>query len=92
MRPGNSSRCPGSEHELPDGSVAVRGLFSDEVGEIIERVEQPKSFDSAQVPGKLMEVEDENYRDDDSSNERIRLDCFAISAKRYALFGSFDLD
>lgn len=77
--------CPGGEHELPDGSEAIRALSWETVEVIIERFEQLKPYDSAKVPGELLEVEDENYRDADSSDERIQLHCFAVSTKRYAL-------
>lgn len=84
--------CPGGEHELPDGREAIRALSWEEVAQSIERFEQLKPYDWAKVPGELLEVEDENFRDGDPTNERVQLHCFAISAKRYALIRRDDSD
>lgn len=42
---------PSGEDELPDGSKAIRAHSWDEIGEIIERFEKLKSYNSVMVPG-----------------------------------------
>lgn len=74
--------CPGGYVENGKGGPAVRALSRDTVREIIEEFEVLHPYDRNAVPATLLEVEDKNYLD----GRLVELQCFAISAKRYALF------
>lgn len=38
------------------------------------------------MPGSILEIEKQNYRDNNPTAERQQLYCYSISAKRYALY------
>jgi hypothetical protein len=94
--------CPGGQHRTEDGCDAVRALSWPQVDAIVQRFAVLNPYDRAAVPGSILKVEDENYdlrgmaghdRDEHGhpkqcvcTQERRRLHCFAISAKRYSLF------
>jgi hypothetical protein len=80
--------CPGGPQHLSDGREAIRALSWAEVEAIRDRFaalnpydEDP--YDPAVVPGSILKVEDENF---DEARQRRQLYCYAISAKRYALY------
>jgi hypothetical protein len=80
--------CPGGSHVTNDGREAVKALSWDEVDEIAELFERLKPYDPAAVPGSVLETEKENF--DRVTDEPRELHCYAISAKRYALFNLED--
>ena len=80
--------CPGGSHVTDDGREAVKALSWDVVDEIAERFERLKPYDPAAVPGRVLETEKQNY--DRASGEPRELHCYAISAKRYALYNLED--
>jgi hypothetical protein len=81
--PGGLVRCPGGPHRLSDGSEAVRALTWRDVREIAQRFERLNPYDRRVVPGSILKIEDDNF---DATGEQRQVYCFAISAKRYALF------
>jgi hypothetical protein len=65
------------------GGPAVLALSHAQVRAIGERFCQLSPYDRAAVPGSILKIETENFREDGSQRQ---LYCYAISAKRYALF------
>jgi hypothetical protein len=64
--------------------AGVKALSWNEVKDIVNRFESLNPYDRAVVPGSVLKIEDVNF-DPNSGNQR-QIHCFAISAKRYALF------
>lgn len=69
---------------MADGRKAIRALSWANVDAIVDRFAALNPYDRRMVPGSVLEIEDINYNPD--TVERRQLWCFAISAKRYALF------
>jgi len=82
--------CPGGESLTSDGREAVQALSWDEVELIRERFESLNPYDPTAVGGSVLEVEDQNFETKARKVQR-QLYCYAISAKRYALY-SLDED
>jgi hypothetical protein len=80
--------CPGGSQQLPDGREAVRALSWDDVDEARKRFEALNPYDREAVPGSVLKLEPENR--DPVTEERRQLWCYALSAKRYALFNLDD--
>lgn len=76
--------CPGGQHRLPDGREAVKALSWAQVRDIQARFESLNPYDRTAVPGSILKIEDDNF--DPTTGEQREIHCFAISAKRYALF------
>lgn len=76
--------CPGGPLNLPDGNQAVKALSWAQVRKIAKRFERLNPYNRNVVPGSILKVEDCNF--DPKSKEQRQVWCFAISAKRYALF------
>jgi len=77
--------CPGGEGVASDGREAVKALSWDEVELIRERFESLNPYDPKAVGGSVLEVEDQNFETKARKKQR-QLYCYAISAKRYALY------
>jgi hypothetical protein len=75
--------CPGGPARMSDGSAAIQALSWRDVEEIAEQFAALNPYDRRAVRGSILKIEDDNKNLDGS---RRRLWCFAISAKRYALF------
>ena len=80
--------CPGGSHVMDDGREAVKAFSWDEVDGIAELFERLKPYDPAKVPGRVLETEKENF--DPVTGRPRELQCYAISAKRYALYNLED--
>jgi hypothetical protein len=74
--------CPGGSLRL-GRRAAVPALSWEQVRAIQERFDALHPYDRAAVPGHLLELEDVNRNADGRQRQ---LWCFAISAKRYALY------
>ncbi len=75
--------CPGGPARTPDGAPAVRALPWHAVDALIARFAALNPYDPAAVPGSILKLEAENF---DAQGRQVPLYCYAISAKRYALF------
>ncbi len=64
--------CPGGQHTLPDGQPAIRALSHHQVEQIRRRFDALNPYDRTSVPELL--------------KREHTATCFAISAKRYALY------
>src|SRR5215469_13717447 len=64
-------------------SMAI-GLPLREVRRIVKRFEALNPYDRSAIPGSILKIEDENY--DPKTGRPRQLFCYAIAAKRYALF------
>ena len=74
--------CPGGDRRMADGREAILALSFGDVDEIVEAFAGLNPYDRALVPGSVLKIEDENFRD----GERVQLHVFMVSAKRYVLF------
>jgi hypothetical protein len=80
---GGPVACPGGSHSL-DGREAVMALSWEQVHEISKQFEALNPYNREAVPGSILKIEDDNY--DPKTGKQRQLYCYAISAKRYALF------
>lgn len=76
--------CPGGPYRSLDGREAVKALSWAQVREIAARFEALNPYDRAAVPGSILKIEDDNFHP--VTGQQREIHCFAISAKRYALF------
>jgi transposase len=65
------------------GKAAIKALSWDEVEALRQRFAALNPYDRSVVPGSILEIEKENV---DADGHQRQLWCYAISAKRYALF------
>jgi hypothetical protein len=76
--------CPGGPSRLEDGSEAVKALSWSQVEAISKRFTALKPYDPDAVSGSILKIEDDNF--DPRTGTQRQIWCYAISAKRYALF------
>jgi hypothetical protein len=74
--------CPGGPHQLEDGSSAVLAISWEQMDRIAERFQTLSPY--RDKSRSILKIERDNY--DPGTGEQRQLFCFAISAKRYALF------
>lgn len=92
-RDGGVLPCPGGPYRTKDDRSAVRALSWEQVQDITRRFETLNPYNPADVPGSILEIEGVNYDSDADGNPTDRqrqLYCYAISAKRYALYTMSD--
>jgi hypothetical protein len=82
---GDTIPCAGVPHSHY-GQPAVKALSWDQVDRIRARFDQLHPYDRSRVPGSILELEKQNYQDNNPAAEREQLYCYSISAKRYALY------
>lgn len=80
---GGPVACPGGPLRINDGLEAIQALSWKQVGEVRNRFRSLNPYRRHVVPGSILKVEDDNF---DASGKQRQLYCYAISAKRYALF------
>jgi hypothetical protein len=76
--------CPGGPHRSNDGTEAIRALSWSQVRKIVALFGNLNPYDRAAVPDSILKIEDDNF--DPLTGRQRQLWCYAISAKRYALF------
>jgi len=76
--------CPGGTYRTNDGLEAIKALSWAQVREIAGAFAALHPYDRAAVPGSILKIEDDNF--DPGTGQQRQIHCFAISAKRYALF------
>jgi hypothetical protein len=81
---GGHIRCPGGTLKTSDGHPAIRALSWKQVESIAKLFESLNPYDREFIPGSILKIEDANF--DLKTKEQRQIYCFAISAKRYALF------
>ncbi len=81
---GGLTPCRGGPYRMKDGCSAIKALSWKQVEEIANRFAALNPYDRAAVPGSILKIEDDNF--DPKTRQQRQLYCFAISAKRYALF------
>ena len=74
--------CPSGNRLMADGREAILALSFADVAEIVAAFAGLNPYDRALVPGSVLKIEDENFKD----GERVQLHIFMVSAKRYVLF------
>ncbi len=74
--------CPGGDRRTADGREAILALSFADVDEIVAAFAGLNPYDRTLVPGSVLKIEDENFKD----GERVQLHVFMVSAKRYVLF------
>lgn len=80
--------CPGGPYRTADGREAVKALSWEQVRNIAQRFAALSPYDREAIPGSILKIEDQNF--DPATRKQRQLYCFAISAKRYALFTQSD--
>jgi hypothetical protein len=81
-RYGGLVECDGGPGITPEGRQAICALSYVAVREIVTKFSQLNPYDRNAVRGSIVKVEDVNF----VAGEQREIHCFAISAKRYALF------
>jgi hypothetical protein len=76
--------CPGGSLRMANGHTAIRALSWEQIRTISERFAALNPYERDAVPGSILKIEDDNF--DPETGYQRQLFCFAISAKRYALF------
>ena len=76
--------CPGGSDRTEKGEPAVKALSWKEVDSIVEKFSALNPYDRNAVPDSILKVEKDNFYY--KSKTQRQLYCYAISAKRYALF------
>lgn len=76
--------CPGGNFLSGDGEQAVKALSWEQVHQIVRKFEALNPYRRDIIPGSVLKIEDDNY--DPKTGKQRQLHCYAISAKRYALF------
>ncbi|MBI5869642.1 MAG: hypothetical protein HZB44_01605 [Actinobacteria bacterium] len=69
---------------IPIGKDTVKALSWEEVDEIVCRFSSLNPYNERVIAGSVLEIEKENFVE--KTRKRKQLYCYAISAKRYALF------
>lgn len=75
--------CPGGAERIGN-RPAIRALSWDQVDSIADRFKALNPYDRKAVPGSILKIEKDNR--DPATGKRRQIFCYAISAKRYALF------
>jgi hypothetical protein len=75
--------CPGGSSSLGK-TAAIIALSWKQVEEIRKRFASLNPYDQKAILGSILKIEDDNF--DPKTGKQRQLYCFAISAKRYALF------
>jgi hypothetical protein len=84
---GGIVQCNGGPHRTDDGRAAIMALTWKQVDHIVKRFEALNPYERDAVPGSILKIEDDNYENSDpNTKQRRQLFCYAISAKRYALY------
>jgi hypothetical protein len=81
---GGIAPCHGGPLFTADGREGVRALSYAQFDRIIDRFTTLNPYNRALVSGSILEPEEWNFEPETS--ERLQLYCYAISAKRYALY------
>jgi hypothetical protein len=81
---GGLLQCSGGPCRTEDGKPAVKAFSWKQVQQISERFATLSPYDREAVPGSILQIEDDNI--DPKTKKQRQVYCFAISAKRYALF------
>ncbi len=76
--------CPGGTYRTADGKEAVKALSWQQVKDISDRFEALNPYNRDAVRGSILKIEDDNFNP--KTREQRQVYCYAISAKRYALF------
>jgi hypothetical protein len=81
---GSLISCPGGPLRLQNGDPAIKALSWAQVDEIVKRFHALNPYDREAVPGSILQIEKCNF--DPSTRKQRQIWCYAVSAKRYALF------
>jgi hypothetical protein len=76
--------CKGGNITSRNGAGAVKALSWAQVQDIVKKFGALNPYDRKIIPGSVLKIEDDNY--DPKTGKQRQLHCYAISAKRYALF------
>jgi hypothetical protein len=81
---GGLVECPGGNGRKQNGTKAIKALSWKQVEGIAERFKSLSPYDRTAVGGSILKIEDDNF--DPKEGKQRQLWCYAISAKRYAIF------
>ena len=66
--------CPGGDRRMTDGREAILALSFDDVDEIVAAFAGLNPYDRTLVPGSVLKIEDENFKD----GQRVQLQVFMV--------------
>jgi hypothetical protein len=75
--------CPGGRF-IRNGVECVRALSWRQVNQIVKKFEALNPYDRQIISGSVLKIEDDNFNP--KTGKQRQIFCYAISAKRYALF------
>jgi hypothetical protein len=81
---GGTIPCKGGKPSVKDGTEIVNALSWRQVNEIVKKFQALNPYDRRLISDSVLKIEDDNF--DPKTGKQRQLHCFAISAKRYALF------
>jgi hypothetical protein len=76
--------CPGGPCRTSDEQPGIQALSWKQVDQIVGKFASLNPYRPDAVPGSVLKIEDDNR--DPKTGKRRQIYCYAISAKRYALF------
>ena len=76
--------CSGGNEKTNAGKEAIRALSCKQVEDIRDRFKALNPYHRRAIRGSVLKIEEDNY--DPETKKQRQLYCYAISAKRYALF------
>src|SRR5260370_25682243 len=76
--------CPGGPYRTSQGEQAVKALSWQQVETISKKFSRLNPYNRNAVPGSILKIESDNRQL--KSKKPRQIYCYAISAKRYALF------
>jgi hypothetical protein len=84
---GGIAPCPGGKETTPDGVPGVKALSWAQVDGIVNQFAALNLYAPDAVKGSILKIENDNFENGDPRTGKQRqIYCYAISAKRYALF------
>jgi hypothetical protein len=76
--------CAAGPHQTVHTQGSIKALSWGQVETIADRFSSLNPYDRKAVPGSILKIENDNF--DPIAHKQRQIHCFAISAKRYALF------
>lgn len=83
-RDGGTIECAGGPHRTMNDEPGVKSLTWKQVDGISKQFSALNPYDRRAIKGSVLKIENDNF--DPKTRQQRQLYCFAISAKRYALF------
>jgi len=76
--------CVGGTQLAKHEQTAIKAVSWEQLNGLVKQFASLNPYDCNVIPGSVLKIEDDNY--DPKTGKQRQLHCYAISAKRYALF------